>query len=366
MASDSSPTKWVIPEHTRAKHTILRLYLRGWYAVIGQTAGRVVFLDGFAGRGIYHDGSPGSPIIALTELLEHRVFPRLADRQFVFVFVEKNPCNVASLREEIEKFKGEHQPWPPNVKTEVIEAEFAEVAEDIVRQLRGGGHQMAPLFAFVDPFGFGGLAIHTLAALTSWPRAELCVNFAANNVNRFLEQESVQPHIEALFGCTVEDILAGWSGAGSRLSHVRDAYARQLQICADFPYVQSFEMRNESGNVSYYLYHATRHEKGVELMKDAMWKVNPAGEFRFSDRLAGQEVLFQIEANLKPLRDHLVEHFQSRGPTAIALIKTHVTLYTPYRTPHLTAVLREMEKAGQITVQRPGRHGFPEGTTIAF
>lgn len=368
MSGDSHASKWQLPPHTRAKHEILARYLDGWFPVLGSTNGRIVFLDGFAGRGIYADGSPGSPIIALRQLLEHTYFPSLAHREFVFIFVEHDSSNVASLRQEIDKFRQKHQPWPNNVKYEVVESTFEGVADEIIDSLKEKQATMAPLLAFVDPFGFQGLPLAKLAELTAWPRAEVCINFAANNVNRFLLEDSVQAHIEELFGCAREEVIADWDGNGVRLPHLRKVYGEQLSKHTGLDYVQSFEMRNSSGNVSYYLYHATRHSKGVELMKNAMWKIDPAGRFSFSDRLAGLEVLFSDEPDLSPLRKHLFEEFGNRGSLDASVVKEHVNLHTPYRAPHLTSVLRELEKEGSLGVVRSGksRTGYALGTQLKF
>ena len=368
MSSDSNPSRWELPAHTRAKHQILASYLDGWFPVLGTTSGRIVFLDGFAGRGKYADGSPGSPIIALRQLLTHRYFPNLRHREFVFAFVEHDPSNAASLRREIELFVAANQPWPANVKYHVYENTFEDVADEILGNLRAKQTGMAPLFAFIDPFGIKGLPMSKLAELTAWPRAELCINFAANNVNRFLFEDSVQTHIEALFGCPRDQIVEHFAG-GVRLPHLREFYANQLRTVANFQYVQSFEMRNTTGNVSYYLFHATRNAKGVQLMKDAMWKVDPGGGFTFSDRLAGRDVLFADEPDLTPLRAHLLAHFGGRGAVASGLVKEHVALYTPYRPPHATAVLKGMESDGSLTAQRAPRQRrgtFPEEMPLVF
>jgi len=85
MAPDS--TQWPLEPHTAAKHEILRRYLNAWFPILGSHHGRVVFLDGFAGPGIYSHGEPGSPIVALRTLFEHSYFHQLKC-EFVFWFLE--------------------------------------------------------------------------------------------------------------------------------------------------------------------------------------------------------------------------------------------------------------------------------------
>lgn len=123
-------------------------------------------------------------------------------------------------------------------------------------------------------------------------------------------------------------------------------------------------------NVSYYLYHTTRNPKGVALMKDAMWKIDPGGEFKFSDRLAGYDVLFTPQPDLTPLRAHLIALYGTVGQVTVEAVKAEIALHTPYRPPHATSVLREMEKDGALTATRPGgprRPGtFADGTALLF
>ena len=95
MASDS--TQWPLEPHTAAKHEILRRYLNAWFPILGSYQGRVVFLDGFAGPGIYSHGESGSPIVALRALLEHSYFPRLKS-EFVFWFLEPRRDRFESLQ----------------------------------------------------------------------------------------------------------------------------------------------------------------------------------------------------------------------------------------------------------------------------
>ncbi|MGL5826279.1 MAG: three-Cys-motif partner protein TcmP, partial [Nocardioides sp.] len=84
MSKDSDPKKWDYPPHTQAKHAILANYLGAWYPILSSTRGRILYLDGFAGRGRYQGGEPGSPIIALDRLLGHSAWDRMKHREFVF------------------------------------------------------------------------------------------------------------------------------------------------------------------------------------------------------------------------------------------------------------------------------------------
>src|SRR4051794_21996687 len=77
FVSDSLPTVWSAEPHTVAKHRILQAYLSAWMPILTRQSqkvgqqGKVRYIDGFAGPGIYQKGEKGSPILALEAALEH-------------------------------------------------------------------------------------------------------------------------------------------------------------------------------------------------------------------------------------------------------------------------------------------------------
>ncbi|GLX10686.1 three-Cys-motif partner protein TcmP [Microbispora sp. NBRC 16548] len=358
-------THWKLDPHTKAKHEILRHYLGGWFPVLSAYNGRVVFLDGFAGPGRYENGEPGSPIIALTTLLDHSYFPRMR-AEFLFVFCEPEPNRFASLKSEVTALQNSRSPWPRHVKVILLDKPFQEAASDIVEDLKRQKRQLAPTFAFVDPFGFSGLPLNLLRDLLASPRCELFVNYMVDSVNRFAGAGNVDRHLTELFGTDQYKEAATLAGR-PRQQFLHDLYENQLKAVCGFPYVQSFGMINKSGHIGYYLFYGTRDIKGLELMKEAMWKLDPGGDYRFSDRLVGQDILFiEDRLDVAPLQQALLEQFSGKT-VPIQELENFTTIRTPYKKTHLRRpVLAPLEKAGMIKVQRPGKHGFPTGTMITF
>lgn len=362
MGNDADPDKWDYPPHTKAKHDILARYLDGWYPILSRWNGRILFLDGFAGRGRYKNGEEGSPLIALRRLVEHQHFPRMSHREFKFMFVEASKDNADSLEFEINQLKIKLAPWPANVETTVINNKFDVTASGIIEYLREQKKMLAPTFAFVDPFGYSGLPMDLLADLLDYPKTEVFVNFMVGHVQRFITRDGQENAMRGLFGMDVRDILADMDDA-NRVEHLRQVYGRQLQQRAKFDHVQSFEMKNSTGNTSYYLYHGTRHRLGVKLMKAAMWRVDPGGGYTFSDRLANESVLFTAEPDLRPLRNDYLTNLPKNVFITIDDLEWYTLLNTPYRETHVRSVLTPLENEGLITVLRQGKRGFPLGKT---
>jgi hypothetical protein len=93
------------------------------------------------------------------------------------------------------------------------------------------------------------------------------------------------------------------------------------------------------------------------------------GGIRFSDRLAGQEVLFSGDAvDVVPLRAALLAHFAGQS-VSVEAIEAFVLAETPFSASHYKKpVLRELEQAGVVEVLTPRarRLSYPAGTRIRF
>ena len=63
--SKQLPTIWELKPHSIAKHSILKAYISAWVSIVGQKFSDLLYVDGFAGPGIYKDEEQGSPIVVI-------------------------------------------------------------------------------------------------------------------------------------------------------------------------------------------------------------------------------------------------------------------------------------------------------------
>lgn len=96
---DGFPTTWAIEEHTKAKHEILKRYFDAWLPIMTSWT-TAVFIDGFAGPGVYTGGEPGSPMIVLDAATNHTPPVR---GEIHFFFIEKNPRRYQLLEASLRK-----------------------------------------------------------------------------------------------------------------------------------------------------------------------------------------------------------------------------------------------------------------------
>lgn len=362
---DSLPTVWERPPHTKAKHDILVRYLGAWFGIFGFSGHqRVNVLDGFAGPGRYDDDAPGSPVLTLNTLLEHRSFAAFRDTTFNLVFNEWNGDRFASLQQVLADVKASRSPWPKNVQVMERNQNFQELARDLLDSVPAG-KQLAPTFAFVDPFGYKDVPMALIRDLVSHPSCELFIYFDFNSVNRFANAGIVDSHFTALFNC--DEYKDAPSESTARAEFIHDLYERQLKQECNFAHVCSFKMVNKRGHTGSYLFFCTRNDQAYDKMKQAMWALAPGGGYEFHDRLAGHLVLFGDEANTRPLQDELAHHFAGRTVT-VEEVSKYVVTETPFHSGQVKVkTLKPMQHAGRISSPNQKKKGtFPGGTLVTF
>lgn len=355
MANWSDDVTWPIEPHTRAKHEILRAYLQAWFPIMAQGNGRIIVLDGFAGPGKYRDGSDGSPVIALDTLLNHKIAMSYGS-EVVFYFIEADAPRCQYL-EELLASRYSNGACPSNVTWQVVNARFDEHVSSLLDELDSAKSNLAPTFAFVDPFGYSHTPMSVISRLMSHPRCEVFVNFMYEEANRFMNWDNPEHdgHYDGLFGTQDWRAIRQSSLPPiERERRIRELYARQLTDVGGAIYVREFRMRNKSNRTDYYLFFGTKNPKGLDKMKQAMWKVDPSGAFDFSDTTnPDQYVLFELKPQFGVLQSLLWSAFQGRTVT-VQEVEDFVVAKTAFCSNHYKAnVLKIMEKQGQLTVVNP-------------
>ncbi len=369
MFSVPNDTVWSLDPHTRAKHSILRRYLHAYYPKLASTRDRIDFVDGFAGPGVYADGEPGSPIIALDALAEHRHLPRMANCRFSFLFIEEDLARFAMLQSILDG-----RQHPSNVEVRVRRGTFVdhigEAFEGLEALRDAGWVSQRPSFVMVDPFGPKGLPLDLLRRLAQFPKTELLISFMYEPIRRFLEHPGFEPHLDDLFG-TREWRDAVALAPDDKKAFLSELYASQLRDIG-MKYVRLFEMGDGGNRTEYFLAFGTHSHHGLRVMKSAMWAVDRAGGVRFSDFTApdpGQGVLFGPEPHIPQLRALIWPQFAGKGQVPIEDIDWFVLTETAFLEKHGKTVLREDEAAGSVVIHRPSgrrKNYLNAGTVVTF
>ena len=278
-----------------AKHQILKNYLNAWFPILSSWHGRVLYIDCHAGRGRHKTGHEGSPILALQLLNDHKLRDRILSKTEVkFLFFENNKTNYKILCDEICAIGKLHESISIEPHFEDYECKLRE----IVLNLKSKGKDLAPSFAFVDPYGFS-LSMDLLNEFLDCPTCELFVNFMHRYIDMAMSNPAQEENMDLLFGCP------DWR----QVSNIKDFHERSEQTISLFSkqlnaeYSTKMYMKGKNNVLKYVLFHATNHRRGREVMKEAIWRVTPDGSFTAYERdIPDQAVLIQPNPNLQPLR----------------------------------------------------------------
>jgi three-Cys-motif partner protein len=296
---DDADEKWNYTEHTRAKHEILTRYLDAWIPILGQREHPLlVLIDGFAGRGKYLKGEPGSPQIMFERAVQAVDHGRA--KKIIVRCSERHPVNFEILNGVC---GGLHH---PRVQVRPKLQEFDDLANDFAAWAEKQ-RPSPPTFVMVDPYGVRGVKLTTLKRLLAIKRTEVLLTFMVRDPARFLQEPNYEVPMTELFGGTA------WrecETALDRASCLMLAF-RQAVVGTAAKYVTTFKVFEDSKRVPlYYLVHLTNNDLGMREMKEAM--VRRSGDMTFWP--ISVRPLDQLELDIAELPPYagLQEHLRTR------------------------------------------------------
>jgi three-Cys-motif partner protein len=156
------------------KHDLLRRYLPRFAGKTGSKAPGVIYLDGYAGRGRYDDGTPASAERIL-QIAENQRAQGISYRLF---FYESDNESYSILKQVVDEYAAR------GVQAAAI---FGEVISGLGEVISGATGM--PLFLFLDPCGLGLPFSDLVSTLTgprapNWPPTEVLLNFSLEAVRR--------------------------------------------------------------------------------------------------------------------------------------------------------------------------------------
>lgn len=340
---------WDADEHTKVKHDLYRRYLSKWAPIMMHGwKGNITYAEGFSGPGVYKDGAPGSPVIALRSILDHEDLRRqVARTRMRFVFIDREQRCIDLLRNEVTKAV------TPVALSDLAAHGFdvmirkGDCDPDLVASLTASGAWGRPILAVLDSWG-GAVPVDLIAKIAENPGSEVIITMQPQYFSRFAGTDDIE-HGDKVFGGRE------WRAAAAQESEVKGRWLlehyRETVQKAGFDFVLDFELIDARGHALYLVY-GTRHDKGLKKMKEAMWEVDAVRGAGYRDpRDPSQETLdIQFEPSTAPLRRLLGKHLESldsRSATVINLRR--FALYrTVYKESQVMPVVSEMLEAGAL------------------
>lgn len=360
------------------KDDLLAHYLVPYLQKILATGKPLLYIDAFAGKGVFDDGEPGSPLIACERIEQAISNTHTGNDRVMALFVEKK--------------------YDADLGKNLADYSFARAVkgsyEELIDIMSTFDSPDLNVFLYVDPYGVKSLDQHFFLDLPQrFSTIELLINFnsfgffraacsacgirfsEAAEVDGFiLERDSEHDDtvasseaklIKAFGGeqwkVAVEDYAAGRIDGYRAEEIVATEYCNNLKT--RFKYVQNLPIRvKESNHPKYRMVHACNHEQGCLLMYGRMQKrlldmkmlqtggqmsmfdSDDAGRIIDESEIADRLVGFINEIDEYVLLEQVLADFVSRDGLSVAL-------------NDFIKVVRNLEQSHQIDILR-----YPEYT----
>ncbi len=360
-------------EQSIIKSTIVAKYFWAWARVVIPTskkvANRIAYIDLFAGPGRYKDGTKSTPLLVLERAIEDEDMRNM----LVTIFNDKDRNNSHSLQSAINELPGvDKLKYKPVVESNEIGSEIVKKFENM---------RLVPTLFFVDPWGYKGLSLQLVnSVLKDWG-CDCIFFFNYNRINMGLPNQSVEEHMNALFGKErandLRNKLESLSVEDRELVIIEELCKALKTYGGEF--VLPFRFKNEKGaRTSHHLIFVSKDFKGYEIMKDIMAKQSSEMEqgvpsFEYNPANIGQPFLFELNRPLDDLSEMLKKEFAGQKLSMVEIYRKH-NVGRRYIKPNYKEILKKMEKAGEINVipkaaERPTKKGevtFADRVAVIF
>lgn len=357
---------------SKVKDALLGSYFKPYVQKILHTYRPLVYVDCFAGKGMFADGNPGSPLIAL-KTIEECVVQTKAEKQTIEThFIELN--HAAALRENIKGY--------PNAN--IVSGKYEDCIKEILKN-----KDNCNIFLYIDPYGIKTLhcSLFDYFSKRDFNSIELLINLNSFGFIReachamgttFEDPEVFEDLVEydpAKLDATEKSIgelneIAGgdyWQAiiAAYKRNEV-DGYKAEAQFakqyCArlmmDFKYVLNMPLRIKRGQrPKYRMIHATNHIEGCLLMVDNIckrWEVwqekQNSGQISLLPETYDNQYI-----SPETMEGMLSNHF-CQYTSWISLNEALASFFVTYgpicKTGEASKILSNLEKSGKIEVFR--------------
>lgn len=310
------------------KDELLACYLSPYFAKIFHTRHAILYVDCFAGKGMFEDGNYGSPLIALNILRKTKEITNYPNAAVECVFIE------SVYAEEL--LKNIDTCLESNIQdVTVIPGKYEENIRELLEKKDGYN-----IFLYLDPFGVKSLQFPVFEEISKekFYSLELLMNlntfgfiraacsamntkFDENCFEDVLGPETEMKEKPETLATTLTQIAGGdyWKDIiiQNRKNGEVDAYKAEnlfaaeycKQLSQHFRYVTNMSLRLKQGqHPKYRLVHATNHADGCLLMNNNMCKRKEI----FQKESIKQKTLFPSDMNeniidLDAIKEQLLE-----------------------------------------------------------
>lgn len=250
-------------EGTEVKLNIYRQYLSAWIPVFPMSgATRIQICDYFAGPGHDASGSPGSPVIAMDLIKEHRGTLGSNGTKVILRLNDMDKDKAATLR-QVMQGKVESHALGGLVDLQISSDDFDEIYKtEIVSMQRAS----IPSFIFIDQYGIKHVTESVFSSLCHLQKTDFMFFVSSSFFQRFAKRDEFKkyhPNInpDEVKGCEQAHVHR----------KIRSYYQAMVPSGCD-TMVYSFTIKK--GHNIYGLIFCTSHPLGAEKFINVAWEEN--------------------------------------------------------------------------------------------
>lgn len=375
---------------SKTKNDLLKNYLKPYFSKILHTKKKICYIDCFAGKGVFEDGSYGSPILALETIYDSIKQAKLDSIPDVeCYFIELNHAD--DLNKNLDNYKNLHS----KIKIVVIDGAYEKNILNILSK-----KQDYNIFLYIDPYGIKALDSNIFIKISTLRlnSIEFLINFNSFgffreacrvssidvvedkkvNINKELEEYDMSKNIQVeelnkiAFGDywinTIKDYNKHKNASDAEEDIINNY---KLSIAKYYKYIIEMPIKlNRNYNTKYRLVHITNHQDGCVLMAENMLKRNDEhknnvqnkGQLDVEDylRMYDDEVIYSLdnkEIQSITIENTIAELLNNKGHY---LTELKATLYSNLGVTNLKEkvknILIKLENDGTIQINRTPKY----------
>ncbi|MDR0320565.1 MAG: three-Cys-motif partner protein TcmP [Treponema sp.] len=340
---------------TKLKLDILSDYVDEWLqVVINNFPGTIYLYDFFAGSGTDSEGSPGSPIIMLNNLIKNCSKITNKNKKIEIVFndidkskIEKLKTKCQSLIEECAKSKHCHldsKNHCPNLTLNFHSIDFKILFYDECEKIHRISNPYC--FMFIDQYGIKGVNIDVFKKLSSLVRTDVLFFTATAHAVRFSKNTDFKKYL------SFDDDFE-WAEKTHR--ELCNHYASFIPAESSF-HVAPFSIKKNDTGMIYGLIFGSNHLYGIEKFLSVAWKKDKhTGEANYDiddddirpDDLTLFDDLYKPK-KLDRFKKNLMEHLYDERTNKEIYEFTVLNGFLP---THTNQILKDMEKDKKLIIR---------------
>lgn len=340
-------------EGSSVKIEIVSKYFSAWSNVIKNWRNdKFLFMDLFAGPGIYEDGTHSIPIKVLQSVMDDEQ----KRKKFLGIFNEVDDELRSQLKTNIESIEGynilQNSPVIENIP---VDHSLTNYLESI---------KLVPTLLFIDPWGYKGLSLKLIGSVIKNRGCDCIFFFNYNRVNAALSNPAFEEGwVKEILGEEKTEVIRQVIESKEGFEREKEIMSLVREVLQSYGGLHTFFMRfkqEKSDKTSHFLILTSSNPLAHEIIKDIAFKkatdyIKALDAYEFDPKKSRQLKLWEI-ANIDDLGHDLLKRFKGEEMKMKEIFYKH-HIGTPYVKKHYKQALLKLEVEGKVGVKEPRRKG---------